>query len=150
MTNVPPVVEAVIAEPIAAVVKSGRRQSDVQIVVHAGRSVFFWIFGMFLDERHKPSMSRIMLALWTILGWQLEYHEIRLNPGTPPISNAAWGAWWAAQGMLALAVFGPSIASYFGPGAAGASTAGSIGASLRDELKKVEEKVEERLNKHEG
>lgn len=139
-----PIVEAVVTEPV--VVKSGRRQSDIQVVVGASRSVFFYVFGMFLDERHKPSMSRIMLAVWTVLGWQMVYHEIRLRLGVPPISNAAWAAWWAAEGFLALAVFGPSVASYFGPGSAGAVS--GIGASIRDDLQKVQDKLDHAT--HEG
>lgn len=135
-----PIVETIDAEPVAAVVKTGRRQSDVQVVLRGTRSVFFYVFGMFLDERHKPSMSRIMLALWTVAGYEMIRHEITLVAGVPSISNAAWAAWWAAEGFLALAVFGPSIASYFGPGSAGAVS--GIGASIRDELQHVKEKLD--------
>jgi hypothetical protein len=132
MTNPPPVV----AE---AVVKSGRRKSDIAIIEARGRSIFFWIFGMFLDDRHKPSMSRIMLALWTMLGAKMIYHELDLHLGQVPLSNAVWQAWWAAEGVLALAVFGPSVASYFGVGAAGAAGATALGAAIRDDLGKVNE-----------
>lgn len=118
-------------------VKGGRRKSDWHIVTSNGKSIFFWIFGMFLDEKHKPSMSRIMLGLWTIIGWEMIQHELNLVAGQPSISNACWTSWWAAEGMLSFAVFGPSIASYFGAGAAGAISAGSIATGIRDALGKV-------------
>jgi hypothetical protein len=120
-------------------VKSGRRKIDWRSVfsLRTEASVFFWIFGMILDERHKPSMSRIMLALWTIAGWQLIRHEILLVAGQPAISNATWQAWWAGEGMLSFAVFGPSIASYFVSGAAGAISASSIASAVRDAVQMI-------------
>ena len=128
---------------VAGVAKSGRRWTDWRAIfsVRSGVSVFFWLFGVLLDERHKPSMSRIMLAVWTYCGWLLIAHELRLQPGEIPIGNAVWTSWWAAEGMLSFAVFGPSIASYFGAGAAGAVAAGTIGASARDVLTTVREKI---------
>jgi hypothetical protein len=126
----------------AVVVKSGRRESDMKVFEKKTRSILFWIFGMFLDERRKPSMSRIMLSVWTVIGVTMELHEMGFaGDANLHISNAAWAGWWAAQGMLAFAVFGPSIASYFGPGAAGASA--GIGASVRDELQKIEQKIQD-------
>lgn len=121
-------------------VQTGRRSSDWHIIESNGRSIFFWLFGMFLDDRHKPSMSRVMLALWTWVGYMMVHHELILQPGDVPLQNAVWTSWWAAEGVLALAVFGPSIASYFGAGAAGAVT--GIGSSVRDALTKVREKID--------
>jgi hypothetical protein len=137
--SAPIIAEVVVATPDVVVVKTGRRKSDVQAFAATSRHVLFYVFGMFLDERHKPSMSRIMLALWTWTGWLMVEHELRLHPGDVSLSNAAWTAWWAAEGMLALAVFGPSIASYFGAGAAGAVS--GIGASIRDAITEVKEKL---------
>ena len=125
--------------PTVAAVKSGRRWSDWHIVASNGKSIFFWLFGMFLDERHKPSMSRCMLALWTYTGWLMIRHELLLKAGDPSIQNGVWTAWWAAEGVLALAVFGPSVASYFGAGAAGAVA--GIGASIRDALQPIVNKI---------
>lgn len=133
------------ATVVRAEVKSGRRKTDVQILEERSRGIFFWLFGMFLDDRHKPSMSRIMLAVWTVIGAKMIFHELNLHQGSLPLQNAVWQAWWAAEGMLALAVFGPSIASYFGAGAAGA--AAGIGASIRDDLGKVVEYVNTRKDK---
>lgn len=125
--------------PITAV-KSGRRRDDWHVIASNGKSIFFWLFGMFLDERHKPSMSRCMLALWTYAGWLMIRHELLLKPGDPSLQNGVWTAWWAAEGVLALAVFGPSVASYFGAGAAGAVA--GIGASIRDALVSIVAKVD--------
>jgi hypothetical protein len=153
-TTVPPsVTQAVILEtkaktptPEAFVeVRSGRRRSDWHIVTSNGRSIFFWLFGMFLDEKHKPSMSRCMLALWTWIGWLMIKHELILHTGQVPLGNAVWQSWWAAEGFLALAVFGPSVASYFGAGAAGAVT--GIAQSIRDDLGKVNEALTKRKEK---
>jgi hypothetical protein len=135
-------------EIATAVVKSGRRKSDIAILEAQGRSLFFWFFGMFLDDRHKPSMSRIMLAIWTFTGWEMIRHELNLHTGDIPLQNAVWQAWWAAEGVLALAVFGPSIASYFGAGAAGAVA--GIGASIRDDLGKVTELLNHLKEQHNG
>lgn len=118
-----------------AEVRSGRRWSDWHVVQSNGRSIFFWLFGWLLDEKCKPSMSRMMLAFWTYAGWRCILHELTLKAPTAPLQNAVWTAWWAAEGVLALAVFGPSIASYFGAGAAGAVT--GVGASIRDDLSKI-------------
>lgn len=128
-------------------VKSGRRKTDVALLEARSRSTLFWVFGMFLDEKHKPSMSRIMLAMWTFTGWEMIQHELGLHAGQVPLGNAVWEAWWAAEGMLALAVFGPSVASYFGAGAAGAVT--GIGAAIRDDMGKVHEAlthIKEKVN----
>jgi hypothetical protein len=118
-------------------IKSGRRRSDWHVIESNGKSIFFWLFGMFLDEKGKPSMSRIMFAVWTWVGIQMEYHEIRLMTGGIPISNAAWTAWWSAEGVIALAVLGPPVASYFSPGAAGAAAATAIPGAVRDVLEKM-------------
>lgn len=131
------VAESTAGTQLAAVTgsnKSGRRVSDwhQEMLFRTGRSIFFWIFGMFLNDRHKPSMSRCMLALWTYCGWLLIEHEIHLVAAQQPIQNAVWTAWWAAEGVLALAVFGPGVASYFGPGAAGAVAATAMGSAVRD------------------
>jgi hypothetical protein len=125
-----------------AAVRSGRRWSDWHVIESNGRSLFFWIFGMFLDDRHKPSMSRCMLAFWTYAGWLCIRHELLLKAGQPSLQNAVWTAWWAAEGVLAFAVFGPSIASYFGAGAAGAVT--GMAASIREQLQKVLPKTKEK------
>lgn len=114
-------------------VHTGRRWYDWHVLLGESRSVFFWAFGMFLDEKCKPSMSRIMLALWTWIGSRMIVHELN---GHPAVSNSAWTAWWAAEGALCFAVFGPRIASYFGQGAAGATT--SIATAIRDELKHLQ------------
>lgn len=126
-----------VKDPEAAPIKAGRRQSDWQLFTRNGRSIFFWLFGMFLDERHKPSMSRCMLALWTYAGWLMIQHELRLKPGGVSLPNIVWTCWWAAEGVLALAVFGPSIASYFGSGGAGA-IASSLVSATRETITKEE------------
>lgn len=128
-----------MTQPVVAEVKAGRRAFDWHVIESNGSSVFFWIFGVVLDEKHKPSMSRLMLALWTYAGWLMIHHEMLLKPTDVSLSNATWTAWWAAEGFLGVAVFGPRIASYFGAGAAGAVT--GIGASIRDGLAKIGEQV---------
>lgn len=148
MADEVPVVPVAATTVVAAEVKSGRRRSDWHIVESKTRSIFFWVFGMFLDERHKPSMSRIMLAMWTYAGMAMIWHELRLTAPQLPLGNAVWTAWWAAQGMLALAVFGPSIASYFGPGAAGATS--GIGTSIRDDLSKIKGWIDKQEGKDAG
>lgn len=100
-----------------------------------GRSIFFWLFGWLLDEQLKPSMSRMMLLVWTLAGLVMIRHELLLRAGEPPLQNAVWSAWWAAEGVLCLAVFGPRVASYFAAGAAGAMA--GIAASLRDQLAQI-------------
>jgi hypothetical protein len=120
----------------------------VAVLERQTRSLFFWLFGMFLDERHKPSMSRIMLAIWTFTGWEMIQHELQLHAGDVPLQNAVWEAWWAAEGMLALAVFGPSVASYFSAGAAGAVA--GIGAAVRDDLGKVTEALNKLKEKNDA
>lgn len=120
---------------VSLAVKQGRRWSDiVALVEHNGVSLFFWLFGIFLDEKHKPSMSRLLLAGCSWVGWLCVRHELNLVAGQTPLQNAVWTAWWAAEGALTLAVFGPRVASYFGPGAAGAVAASAIGSAARDAL----------------
>jgi hypothetical protein len=125
---------AIVTSEHEVLLKKGRRDFDwlALLTPQAEVSLFFWAFGMFLDDRKKPSMSRIMLAFWTWVGWRLMDHELHLIAGAPAIQNAVWTAWWAAEGVLCLAVFGPSVASYFGPGAAGAVAATAIGSATRD------------------
>ncbi|MDD1678750.1 MAG: hypothetical protein LUO93_06150 [Methanomicrobiales archaeon] len=125
--------------PIVSV-KDGRRSSDWRVVESSGKSIFYYLLGMFVDETGKPSMARWMLLLWTYTGWLMIHHELRLKVGDPSLQNAAWQSWWAAEGFIGLAVFGPRIASYFGAGAAGAVT--GIGASIRDGLAKIGEQIE--------
>jgi hypothetical protein len=134
-------------EPAAAV-KSGRRKSDWHIIESNGKSIFFWLFGMFLDEKYKPSMSRCMLALWTALGIKMIWREMYLVPGQLPLGNAVWQAWWAMGGVLTLAVFGPGVASYFGAGAAGAVT--GLGQSIRDDLGKAKDFMDKRKGKEDA
>jgi hypothetical protein len=128
-----------VTAPVVTV-KDGRRWSDWHIVESSGRSIFYYVLGMFLDETGKPSMARWMLLLWTYTGWLMIRHELGLKVGDPSIQNAVWQSWWAAEGFIGLAVFGPRIASYFGAGAAGAVT--GIGASIRDGLAKIGEQIE--------
>lgn len=116
-------------------VREGRRWGDWHML-SSGRSLFFWVFGMFLGERHKPSMSRIMLAAWTWVGWRMIAHELALTAADPALQNAAWGAWATAESMLAVAVFGPSVASYMSSGGAGAAVA-ALGSAVRSEVEKV-------------
>lgn len=132
-----------IEAPDAVTVKQGRRKEDWVMranafndaLFEAERSIFFWLFGIFLDSQHKPSMSRLMLALWTYVGWQLMQHEMHLVVGTPAIQNAVWTAWWAAEGFLCVAVFAPSaMTNYFSAGSAGAVAASSISSAARDAL----------------
>ena len=109
----------------------------VSVTVHVTlqariKSALEWGLGMFLDETGKPSMSRILFFLWTIVGWVMIWHEIQLVAGQPAILNAAWQAWWAADGFLGFCVFGPRIAAYFAAGAAGSVSAGAIAGSIRD------------------
>lgn len=137
MTDDPMVEEephAIVTAEHEVLVKEGRREWDWKTLLtpEAEVSLFFWLFGMFLDDRRKPSMSRIMLAFMTFIGWRLFEHEIGLVAGVPSIQNAVWTAWWAAEGVLCLAVFGPSVASYFGPGAAGTVAATAIATAVRD------------------
>jgi hypothetical protein len=135
--TVPPAADTGVT---AIAVKSGRREVDWRALftLRGEVSIFFWLFGMFLDERHKPSMSRIMLAFWTWVGYLCVRHELQLVVGSHlttmgvPLANAVWTAWWAAEGVLTLAVFGPGVASYFAPGAAGAVAATAIGSAVRD------------------
>lgn len=123
---------------VVATVQEGRRKTDLKAVFavagRAGKSAFFYAFGMFLDVNHKPSMSRIMLALWTYIGWLMIHHELNLVAGQPALQNAVWTAWWAAEGFLCAAVFAPSaVANYFTtPAAASAFTA--IASSTRDAI----------------
>jgi hypothetical protein len=121
-------------------VKAGRRAFDWHIIAKDGKSVAYYLFGMLLDETGKPSMARWMLLLWTWTGWLMIRHELRLKVGDPSLQNPVWTSWWAAEGFIGLAVFGPRIASYFGAGAAGAVT--GIGASIRDGLAKIGEQIE--------
>jgi hypothetical protein len=139
LTSEHPVVAPVVAPVITEA--GGRRADDgpapiLVVIERAIASKLFWTFGMFLEPRHpyKPSMARILLAIWTYIGWMMIRHEILLLPGHPAILNAAWTAWWAAEGMLCFWVAGPKIASYFGPGAAGAAAATAIGAAVRDPI----------------
>jgi hypothetical protein len=127
-----PAPDAIVA-PEGVVVQSGRRAMDWHVLLSGTRSVFFWIFGMFLDETHKPSMCRIMLALWTWMGSQMIYHELS---GHTPISNVAWNAWWVAEGLLAIAVWGPRVAAYFGNG--GQIAAQTLSTAMHDVLTKYE------------
>jgi hypothetical protein len=129
----PPIIKA---EEVT--VHSGRRWYDWHVLFGETQSIFFWVFGMFLDEKHKPSMSRIMLGLWTWLGSRMIYHELN---GHSAVSNPAWTAWWAAEGFLGMAVFGPRIASYFGQGSAGATA--SIATAVRTEINNLRKKSEE-------
>lgn len=129
--------------PNAITVKQGRRKEDWvtranafnDALFEAESSIFFWLFGMFLDVNHKPSMSRIMLAFWTYVGWLLMQHELHLIVGAPSIQNAVWTAWWAAEGALTVAVFAPSaVSNYFTAGNAGAVAATTISTAARDAL----------------
>jgi hypothetical protein len=106
-------------------------------------SLWFWLLGWLLDEKHKPSISRMMLTFWTWVGYKAAMHEIGITAiaaaqgvhlSGVPLSNAFWTAWWAAEGVLTVAVFGPRVASYFQAGAAGAVAMTSIGAATRDKL----------------
>jgi hypothetical protein len=127
--------EVIVTSEHEVLVKDGRREWDWRALLTARGeiSLFFWLFGMFLDEHRKPSMSRIMLAIMTFIGWKLFFHEINLASGQPSIQNAVWTAWWAAEGFLAAAVFVPSAAlNYFTPGAAGTVAAAAIGSAARD------------------
>jgi hypothetical protein len=126
---------AIVTSEHEVLVKEGRRDYDWKALLtpHAEISLFFWVFGMFLDDKKKPSMSRIMLAIMTFIGWRLFHHEIMLVAGQPSIQNAVWTAWWAAEGFLCAAVFVPSAAlNYFAPGAAGAAAVSAIASSARD------------------
>ncbi|HEV8448597.1 MAG TPA: hypothetical protein VGQ44_17325 [Gemmatimonadaceae bacterium] len=125
---------------VAVEVKSGRRAADWHVLPKSGKSIFYYLLGMLVDENGKPSMSRWMFAIWTYVGWVMIRHELLLKPGDVSISNAAWGAWWAAEGAISLAVFGPRIASYFGAGAAGAVA--GIGSSIRDAVATIVTKVD--------
>jgi hypothetical protein len=128
------------ASAAGVTVKAGRRFFDWRIVTRDGKSIFYYLFGMFVDETGKPSMARWMLLLWTWTGWLMIRHELRLKVGDPSLQNPVWQSWWAAEGFIGLAVFGPRIASYFGAGAAGAVT--GIGASIRDGLAKIGEQIQ--------
>jgi hypothetical protein len=107
--------------------------------------VFYYALGMLLDENGKPSMSRWMLLVWMIVGWLMIRHELHLTQSDPSLQNPVWTAWTYGAGFLALAVWGPRVASYFGAGAAGAVT--GIAASIRDQvvpaLAKMDAKVSE-------
>ncbi len=115
MTDSPP---DTVPTPSGDVVHQGRRDEDWVLRLNSlndglfeiERSAFFWIFGMFLDHDDKPSMSRIMLALWTLLGAKMVYHEMGIDAhnGVVALNNAVWTAWWAAEAALATAVFAPS------------------------------------------
>ena len=87
-------------------------------------------------------MSRLLLGIWSYAGIRMIWHELLLHTGDVPLSNGILEMWWAAEGVLSFAVFGPSIASYFGAGAAGAVA--GIGASVRDDLGKVTEYLDKR------
>jgi hypothetical protein len=103
-----------------------------QGVGQTSKGAIFWTFGWLLDEQHKPSMSRMMLFAWTVAGLVMIRHELLLKAGQPALQNAVWTAWWAAEGVLCLAVFGPRVASYFGAGAAGSMS--GIAAAVRDQI----------------
>jgi hypothetical protein len=83
-----------------------------------------------------------------IVGWLMIRHELHLKQSDPSLQNAAWTAWTYGSGFLALAVWGPRVASYFGAGAAGAVT--GIAASIRDQvvpaLAKMDAKVDGMIN----
>lgn len=123
---------------VIGAVKAGRRKIDwhAWFTGEAQVSIFYWFLGMFLDDKKKPSMARILLAFWTFIGWRMITHEIHLQAGQPAILNAAWTAWYAFGGCLAVAVFGPRVASYFAPGAAGAVAATAIGSAARDAVQR--------------
>lgn len=127
--------EVIVTAEHEVLVKEGRRDYDWKALLspHTEISLFFWVFGMFLDGKKKPSMPRIMLAIMTFIGWQMFQHEINLVAGQPSIQNAVWTAWWAAEGFLCAAVFVPSAAlNYFSPGHAGAAAVSAISTATRD------------------
>jgi hypothetical protein len=115
-------------------VKSGRRTLDWRalVSVKSELSLAFWLFGALLDEQKKPSMSRILFALWTYVGWEMERYEMHRLHYQTPLSNAAWQAWYLGEALLAVAVFGPRVASYFSAGNAGAVAASTIAGAIRD------------------
>lgn len=99
------------------------------------RSVWLWFFGPILDHDDKPSMSRIMLLFWTILGWKMVQHEMAITAsnGIVALNNAVWTAWWAAEAALATAVFAPAT---WGDTmkTIGAAAATSIGTAAREAM----------------
>lgn len=123
-------------EATQVTMQSGRRKIDWHAVftLRSGVSLFFWLFGCLLDDRHKPSMLRIMLAAWTAFGCLMLLHELHLLSAQSPLQNVVWDAWWKVEGVLILNIGGVGIASYFAPGAAGAI---SLSGAVRDAATKA-------------
>lgn len=127
-------------DAIPEVVHQGRRDEDwVMRLNRAGarlfeaeRGFFFWFFGPVLDHDDKPSMSRLMLLAWTILGWMMVIHEMHITSinHMVALNNAVWAAWWPAEAALAAAVFAPAT---WGDTmkTIGAAAATSIGSAAR-------------------
>jgi hypothetical protein len=115
-------------------VQSGRRTLDWRalVSVHSEASFFFWLFGPLLDETKKPSMSRILFALWTLKGLDMIEYEMRRLHYQQPLSNATWQGWYLGEALISVAVFGPRVMAYFSAGNAGAAAAGTLSNALRD------------------
>jgi hypothetical protein len=124
--------EKIEGEVIA--VKEGRRKYDWRaLFTYSGQvSLFFWAFGWLLDEKRKPSFARIFLTCWSWLGWRMIVHELGLPHTGLSLQNPVWVAWWAAEGVAWIAVFGPRVASYFGKDSAGGMAVTAISQAVRD------------------
>jgi hypothetical protein len=139
--------EGVGAE-VSVIEQQGRRDEDLVVkrlnifndtLFEAERSILFWLFGPVLDHDNKPSMSRLMLLAWTVLGWLMVVHEMKITTsnGMVALNNAVWAAWWPAEAALAAAVFAPQT---WGDTmkTIGAAAATSIGTAAREVIARRE------------
>lgn len=118
---------------VVEVVATGRRESDIQVVVtrafHSGWKSFLNVASLWKEDKTREwSMSRMSWTLVLIWGTMLVRAEIA-NPGM--ISNAAWMFVGVAFGACSAAVFGPKVADYWKNGGAQA-IANIANAVVRD------------------
>lgn len=111
-------------------------------VTEVATRVYFFtnnILSIWKDERNQWSTRRILLWVWTFLGfWAIvrevtgRVYVIRETIIQPhPLNNAWIQAWMVTEGAFIVAVFGPVMIDYF-KNAAPAVTA--IGSALRDRV----------------
>jgi hypothetical protein len=117
---------------VVEVVATGRRESDVQVVVtkvfHTGWKSFLNVLSIWKEKRSGDwSVSRISWTIVLIWGTMFVRAEIAA-PGI--ISNAAWIFVGSAFGACSVAVFGPKMVDYWKNG--GSAAIANIAHAIRD------------------